>query len=404
MNFKRELNRFLLFLLITAICGVQAVLLSMLQFRALASHDFIQVTLACSVFLLLMIFSYCALKNWQQQKVLSQTLIALDHNQKIFSSQLKSGTAELQSFGNFKTDDIMAELKILESLLGRLADEVNTARVNSNSQDQKEKVIDDDQVILQPASYSITDTIELIHQAIKSDRIEMMLQPTVSLPQRKLRFFECFSQLKDQNDDIINFENVASSPRGESVMQIIDNTLLFRCLQLIRKLVKKKLDVRFFYNLSIATLCDQKFINSFMDFIASNRLITENIIFEMDYNHLMHARAQNNKIMLSSILDSFTQLGCHFSVDHVKNLDVNFQYLQEHGVKFLKIDAVILMATIKEDAGNRIKMFKQQADQHGVDIVLTKIEQQEQLLELLDFHFDYGQGFFFSPPRLSSKW
>ena len=42
--------------------------------------------------------------------------------------------------------------------------------------------------------------LDIVREAIDTDRVDLYLQPIVSLPQRKHRFYECFSRIRDRDD------------------------------------------------------------------------------------------------------------------------------------------------------------------------------------------------------------
>ena len=45
--------------------------------------------------------------------------------------------------------------------------------------------------------------------------------------------------------------------------------------------------------------------------------------------------------------------------------------------------------------------IKKWLDRDGLDLIVEKIEDEKQLVELLDFGIDFGQGYLFGEPRLS---
>ena len=47
--------------------------------------------------------------------------------------------------------------------------------------------------------------------------------------------------------------------------------------------------------------------------------------------------------------------------------------------------------------------LKRAMDRHNMDLIVSKFEDEQNLVELLDFHIDFGQGFLFGEPRLSKR-
>ena len=96
------------------------------------------------------------------------------------------------------------------------------------------------------------------------------------------------------------------------------------------------------------------------------------------------------------------ELGFRFSLDQVTHLNLNFSSLAARSFRFVKVDARFLLdssADIKSDIA--VADIKHQLDRYGLNMIVEKIEQESDLVELLDFEVDFGQGFLFGEPRLS---
>src|SRR3546814_12973931 len=52
--------------------------------------------------------------------------------------------------------------------------------------------------VLPPVAEGLDESavLEIARQALRDDRIDLVLQPIVLLPQRKRRYYECFSRLR----------------------------------------------------------------------------------------------------------------------------------------------------------------------------------------------------------------
>ena len=55
--------------------------------------------------------------------------------------------------------------------------------------------------------------LEIIRRALEENRVDLYLQPVVSLPQRKLRFYEALSRLRSEDGAIIMPAQYIRSPR-----------------------------------------------------------------------------------------------------------------------------------------------------------------------------------------------
>ena len=101
-------------------------------------------------------------------------------------------------------------------------------------------------------------------------------------------------------------------------------------------------------------------------------------------------------------LDQLGELGFRFSVDRVEDVDLDVDALVRRQVSFLKIDARAALETLRDaDASLQLHRAKRLLDRAGIHLIVEKIEEEEQLVELLDYGIDFGQGYLFGTPRLS---
>src|SRR5262249_3373502 len=94
----------------------------------------------------------------------------------------------------------------------------------------------------------------IIREAIAEDRIDLYLQPIVTLPQRKVRFYEALSRLRLVDGKIITASDFIASARKAGFAPLIDQRLVLRCVQIVRRLAAKNRDVSLFLNIAPETL------------------------------------------------------------------------------------------------------------------------------------------------------
>ena len=233
--------------------------------------------------------------------------------------------------------------------------------------------------------------LDIVRAALRDDRVDLVLQPIVSLPQRKRRFYECFSRLRTEGGAMILPEQYIALAERAGLITAIDNMLLFRCVQLVRKMHSRNETIDFFCNISPHTLTDGNFITDFVDFLEGNRALAAHLVFEFgqaDFARWSEAGAR--------LLDRLAFLGCRFSLDQVENLDFDAAELAARHVAFIKIEGDLLLAAVEENVG-----ILRALRRHRIDLIVTKVEDESRLLEILDYDVDFGQGFLFGEPRLA---
>ena len=254
---------------------------------------------------------------------------------------------------------------------------------------------------LAPVARDLDDgaILQIIEDGLRRDRVDLVLQPIVSLPQRKRKFFEAFTRIRADDDSIIVPEQYIAIAEREGLITAIDNMLLFRCVQLLRKTQGKNGNVGFFCNISPYTLADRAFFGEFVEFMSENAELAPNLIFEF-----AQATIANRDDDIRGQLARLARMGFRFSMDQVASLSLDYSALADQRFKFVKIEAEILLrafATPSPALDIQVLDLKRSLERHGIDLIVEKIESEPMLLDVLDFQIDFGQGYLFGEPRES---
>jgi cyclic-di-GMP phosphodiesterase TipF (flagellum assembly factor) len=245
--------------------------------------------------------------------------------------------------------------------------------------------------------------LETVRQALTDNRVDLYLQPIVTLPQRRTRFYESFSRLRDDTGRVMMPAEYLAVAEPGGLITAIDNLLLFRCVQIVRRLAKQDRKIGIFCNVSMASLADESFFPQFLDLLTANRDLSGALIFEVG-QAAFDARGSVEARSMGKLAD----LGFRFSLDKVTDLDLDWQDLARSDVKFLKIAAERLLDELTEIDGRQIlrslpdlaaEDFTQLTRRYGVEVIAEKIEAERQVVDLLDLNLDYGQGHLFGEPR-----
>jgi cyclic-di-GMP phosphodiesterase, flagellum assembly factor TipF len=237
------------------------------------------------------------------------------------------------------------------------------------------------------------EVLAIVNAAVRQDRIDLFLQPIVALPQRKFRFHEMFSRIRIRDDVYLPAERYIEVAMRQDLVPAIDNLLLLRGLQLIRE-VPDDAGAAIFCNITSLTLNDPKFMGDLVEFIAQNRGLAPRLVFELGQRDLASMSPD-----VLPILEGLSRLGCRFSMDQVRSLSFDFDHMAVRHIRFVKADAPLVLKEMRERGGaSRLKRLKAEMDRNGIDFIVTKIESERELLELLDLGIDFGQGFLFGKP------
>lgn len=238
------------------------------------------------------------------------------------------------------------------------------------------------------------EVVAVIRSAIDANRIDLYLQPILTLPQRKVRYYEAMTRLRTEDDSLVLPGDFLGIAERAGLMPKIDNLLLFRCVQVLRRLLMKNREIGLFCNISGTTLNDPVIFPQFSQFMEANRALTPSLTLEFTQEAF---RAMGP--LESESLAGLRELGFRFSMDHVKDLQFGPRDLSERGIRFVKIPAALLLNKTPESADIHTADLSDLLGRHGISLVAERIETEAVVVDLLDCDVRFGQGFLFSPPR-----
>ncbi|MBI1235789.1 MAG: EAL domain-containing protein [Alphaproteobacteria bacterium] len=244
--------------------------------------------------------------------------------------------------------------------------------------------------------------IDIVRDALAANRVDLYLQPIVSLPQRKTYFYESFSRLRDRAGNIIAPAAFIRAAEDAGLMAEVDNLLLFRCVQIVRRLTQSDRRIGIFCNVSLRSLADEDFFPNFLDYMRRNSDLASSLIFEVS-QAAFEARTPGAARNMGRLAD----FGFRFSVDQMTDLNSDFSDMQRAGVRFAKVEGQRLVTAIRnqEPIGGLEAGAIQAEDipslfaKYGMDLIADKVEQEQTVVELLDIDTGFAQGHLFGEPR-----
>ena len=295
-----------------------------------------------------------------------------------------------------RTEAIVSEVRMLEDLVARMGESLS-ARLASATH------VIDRRGAHAPPDPQRAALLETVREALQENRVDLYLQPVVNLPQRKTLFYESFSRLRDATGRVMMPAEYLSVAEPEGLVQAIDNLLLFRCVQIVRRLASSDRQVGIFCNISPASLSDDSFFPRFLEFMSQNKDLSGALIFELGQKAFRDRGAKESRNM-----GKLADLGFRFSMDKVADLDLDYADLARADVKFVKIGAGVLLDELVEEDGRTV--FRSMNDilaadyaplmrRYGVEIIAEKVETERQVVEVLELDVGFGQGHLFGEPR-----
>ncbi|WP_439371143.1 EAL domain-containing protein [Bradyrhizobium sp. PMVTL-01] len=240
-----------------------------------------------------------------------------------------------------------------------------------------------------------TQLLATLRNAIDENRIDIFLQPMVTLPQRKVRFYEAVTRVRDERDQLIAAEDFISIAEASGLIGRIDNAVMLRCVQVLRRLMVRNKDVGVFCNVAASTLGNSTTFAQCLDFLEANRALAPSLVLEFKqstFRNLGPAETEN--------LAALAQRGFRFSIDHVTDLRIEPRELADRGVRFIKVPATLLLDPRQASTSDiHPSDLSDLLGRFGIDLIAERIEGERAVIDLLDYDVRFGQGFLFAPPR-----
>jgi cyclic-di-GMP phosphodiesterase TipF (flagellum assembly factor) len=242
---------------------------------------------------------------------------------------------------------------------------------------------------------SQTQVLAAVRNAVEENRIDIYLQPMVTLPQRKVRFYEAVTRLRDENDQILAAEDFIGAAEAGGLIGRIDHMVMLRCVQVLRRLMVRNKEVGIFCNVAAATLGNPALFSQCLDFLEANRALAPSFVLEFK-----QATFRNLGPTQIEHLAALAQRGYRFSIDHVADLRIEPRELADRGVRYIKVPAPLLLDPKQTPASDiHHSDLSDLLGRFGIDLIAERIEGERTVVDLLDYDVRFGQGFLFAPPR-----
>lgn len=318
-----------------------------------------------------------------------------------FEEVLNRQKAQEEEYSRFK-EEILEEVRIREEKLTRELQEIAIGITQFASKMQR----------IQTAPQNITpkrsekSLMSIVKDAIDTNRVELHLQPIVTLPQRRVSFYECYTRLRDTAGNVIMPGEFLKIAEQTGMVAEIDNMLLLKCVQLARKMIKRDRRISLFCNLSPTSLADEHFFGQFIEFLRENRDLSGAIIFELsrDAFDRLSMTAERN---MGRLFDQ----GFRFSIDRCDTIDVDLRKLERMGVRYVKITGDNLVRQLLKEGVRPITGLAREFEaqdvaslfaRYGVDLIADRVENERTVVEILELDLGFAQGNLFGEPKPES--
>jgi len=379
--------------------GILAAAVGLLVYRLMAVDVLYAVLIGTVVFLVFLHFLASA--DWRaERRSMEHRMMALHADYQDAMGAVEDVRADMEAFrqsmkaeGRTSESELVAELKVLQTLLSQVVS--NSARARpvrpSAASGEAASVLSWQEDVAEDEPRP--DVLEIMHHALEENRVDLYLQPVVRLPSRKTVSYEAFSRVRDDKGRLIYPSQYLPVVEESGLIGTLDNLLLFRCIQLVRRLGARRPGVKFFCNISSMSLNDTDFFAQFIDFMSNNADLRDRLVFEFAQQDV-----DQHSEEVARGLAILGRRGFRFSMDQVRDLNLDAAGLAARHFSFVKIPAeTFLTGESQVQRGDLAAMMAR----HDIDLIVHMIENEQTVIEALEYGVEYGQGYLFGEPRPS---
>ena len=243
-----------------------------------------------------------------------------------------------------------------------------------------------------PAGVESQRVAAAINRAIAEGEFELHLQPIVSLPQRRVKFYEAFPRLRSADGELVPHEHGLTLANASGRRAALDIAALRRVAAATRRLVSRNRDASIFLRISERTCADMDQLASALHGVQD---LSNHIVVVLS-QQLIRTLGASGMAKLQPIL----ALGFSLGMDDVLDLRLDPRMLFDHGVRYVKASAAVLMADARR-APSEIhpQDLSRLLARNGIQLIAADIDLEKTVIEALDLDVRFGQGAAFSPPR-----
>lgn len=233
-----------------------------------------------------------------------------------------------------------------------------------------------------------------VKDTLERDRMELMLQPIVSLADCTVRDYEVLARMLCDDGQVILPGGFMPAAERFGLSVSIDRWMVDRAITELADLHERGEAVRFAINLSPRALEDQSLLSLIQRRLDETQVSPLALTFE-----ITETAAIGNLSAAIEFISALKAIGCQFALDDFGSGFSSFTYLKHLPVDKIKIDGSFVqnMATSSVDQA-MVQSMVQVAHALNKLVVAEFVENQETVELLRGFGVDYAQGYHLGKP------
>ncbi|MBI1384016.1 MAG: EAL domain-containing protein [Rhizobiales bacterium] len=246
-----------------------------------------------------------------------------------------------------------------------------------------------------PLARSLDDAgrTEVVIQAIRKGDLDLYLQPIVGLPDRKPAHFQVIVRVRTPSGATLTGEEFEPIARARGLMPAIDQIMLARTVQILRKLTRGGKGHRFFCTLADASVAAPGFLQEFASYLRKNPDVGPRLAIEIADDALVVGNPE-----VRGGLAELRELGVALAITATTDEIAHAGALAERvAARFVRVAPHVLSARSRGPAETARLVAENRM--LGIDVLVDGIGDENALADVVASGISLVQGDLFSSPK-----
>ena len=232
----------------------------------------------------------------------------------------------------------------------------------------------------------------MINYLIEHKKIEIFLQPIVSIKDKKIFAFEALTRAYDENDDLISTLYLFEQAKKERLSCKLDEYVRELALEKFNSYYHENNEVLLFVNIESCVIDDYMHEN-FISVVYKHNIPTSNIVIEIKEDKIKDTQA------LKKFISRYKKRGFIIAID-----DFGTGYSSFDRLEFIKPDIVKVDRSIIYNVDNNfinseiLSAIANMCHQIGSIVLAEGVENSSEILCCMKKDIDIFQGYWFAKP------
>jgi cyclic-di-GMP phosphodiesterase, flagellum assembly factor TipF len=238
-------------------------------------------------------------------------------------------------------------------------------------------------------------SVRAIAGAIMAGRIDVSLEPIMSLEDQKTRHYEVSIRLRNEAGENLNHNPESVELRGTGLLPLFDCASVTRTAAMARRLEERGKPGSLFSAFNGESLTDDRFLGGLAETLHQRASFATQLVLAFSQSDVRDFAPTE-----WDTLADMRSLGFRFAISGVTDLDMDFEALAEAGFSFVKLDADVFLKGLPTSGGHiPASDVCRHLAKLGLALVVERIDSEEKMARVFGFGVLLGQGHLFGGPR-----